>query len=197
MNIQTVRKKATYEDLCALPENMVGQIVDGELIAQPRPVLRHSIASNELSHQIRRPSRKGKGGPSGWIFADEPELHFGEQVVVPDIAGWRKENLVEHPQEKYTSIAPDWLCEILSPATAHYDKGAKRRIYGENGVGYMWILDPDALILEVFKFHEGHWMLLGTSEMGEQVSFEPFDAISFEFDVLFPLHKLEENGDEA
>ena len=76
---------------------------------------------------------------------------------------------------------------MLSPSTVGYDRGIKRRIYAESGVKHLWYLDPIAKLLEVFRLEGRNWLLVDTIEAGGNVSAQPFDAISFPLDVLFPL----------
>ena len=191
---EAAKRNATYADLEAVPDTMVAEIIDGDLVTQPRPAPRHGAASYSLGGELASPFQKGKGGPGGWIFIDEPELHFGIQVCVPDIAGWKKERLASMPDQAFIEIAPDWVCEVLSPATEVYDRGAKRRIYHEAGVRYMWLVNPEAKFLEVFEAAENGWTQLQTIVEGEQVSAVPFDAISFDIDVLWPLDFASEDN---
>ncbi|MCL2777658.1 MAG: Uma2 family endonuclease, partial [Polyangiaceae bacterium] len=99
---------ATYADLEALPPNMVGEILHGVLYAFPRPASRHARATSILGGELIAPFDRGKGGPGGWILLDEPELHFGADVLVPDIAGWRRERMPEMPDAPWFALAPDW-----------------------------------------------------------------------------------------
>ena len=78
---------ATYADLEALPPHLVGELVAGRLIASPRPSPRHARASSDLGGLLTPPFRFGRGGPGGWWILDEPELHLGQDVLVPDLAG--------------------------------------------------------------------------------------------------------------
>lgn len=181
------KRRATYADLDAVPPHLVAEIIDGELVTQPRPAPRHGVAANSLSNEITGPFQKGRGGPGGWVFAVEPELHLGPDVVVPDIAGWRRERLPALPDTPYLETPPDWVCEVLSPATVPYDRGAKRRIYGRAGVAHLWLLDPQARLLEVFALTAGQWLLAATFQDAEEVVAPPFDAISFSLGVLWPF----------
>ncbi len=135
-------KRATYEDVLNAPENKVAEILDGELFLSPRPAPRHAVAAVGCSGALGRPFDDGVGGPGGWWILDEPELHFGEQVVVPDLAGWRRERLPAMPDEAFFSLAPDWVCEVLSPSTERIDRGRKLRIYAEAGVAHAWLVNP-------------------------------------------------------
>ena len=178
---------ATYADLVAVPDHLVAEIIDGTLETHPRPRPRHAAAAVRLSGGLDLPFGRGRGGPGGWIFMIEPELHLGSQVVVPDLAGWRRERLSVEPDTAYIETPPDWICEILSPSTARIDRGPKRRIYAEAGVGHLWLLDPGDGVLEAFALTGGRWLLLGTVQRGEVVGLAPFDAVPFPLDDLFPF----------
>src|SRR5262245_40838427 len=103
----TTRRRATYQDLCEVPDHKVAEILDGELIVSPRPALRHSRASSSVGGNLWGPFQEGRGGPGGWWILDEPELHLGEDVIVPDLAGWRRERLAIVPDAAYLTLAPD------------------------------------------------------------------------------------------
>ncbi len=182
-----VKKHATYADLEAVPQHFVAEILGGELVVQPRPAPRHNFTSSSLTSELSPPFQKGRGGSGGWIFADEPELHLGFDVLVPDIAGWRRETLSSLPDTAYFETSPDWVCEILSPSTERYDRGIKRRIYAEVGVQYLWLVNPQEQVLEAFKLTGKDWLLIATVIAGQEVSIEPFNAISFALSVLFPF----------
>ena len=184
---EPARRRATYADLEAVPDTLVAEIIDGTLETHPRPRPQHGEAAYHLGAELRDPFNRGRGGPGGWRIIPEPELHLGSHIVVPDIAGWRSERLPNTPNTAYIEVAPDWVCEVLSPSTARLDRGPKRRIYAEAGVGYLWLLDVEAGVLEAFALAAGQWLLLATIERGENVSVAPFDAISFPLNDLFPF----------
>jgi Uma2 family endonuclease len=181
------KRPATYADLEAVPPNMVAEILGGELVTHPRPRPRHGIAANSLGYELTGPFQKGAGGgPGGWIFITEPELHLGDHVVVPDLAAWRRERLPTMLDEVGITIAPDWVCEVLSPSTAIHDRTIKFEIYYDFGVGHLWYLDPEYKTLEVFGRGDEHWQALKTFGGHDEVRAEPFDAISFSLGVLWP-----------
>jgi Uma2 family endonuclease len=181
------KKPATYADLEALPENLVGEMIDGVLHAQARPRMRHGTALLRLGSELDFPFGRGRGGPGGWVFAAEPELHLGFQVLVPDIAGWRRENALFDPSDVKITAKPDWVCEVISPSTAQLDRGRKAKIYALAGIEHYWMLDPANRTLEAYRRNDLEWSLMGSAGQGDLVSFAPFDAISFAFDDLFPL----------
>jgi Uma2 family endonuclease len=123
------RRTATYEDLLEVPEHLVAEIIDGELVTSPRPSSRHSLAASGLGADLTGPFQRGRGGSGGWVNLDEPELHIAGQVMVPDLAGWRRERMPEVPDVAYFELAPDWLCEVLSPSTAKRDRTRKMHHY--------------------------------------------------------------------
>ncbi|WP_163994295.1 Uma2 family endonuclease [Pyxidicoccus caerfyrddinensis] len=180
------KRPATYADLEALPEHMVGQIIDGELIAMPRPAGPHTVAHTVLIGELYTPFQRGSGGPGGWWFMTEPELHFGDDVLVPDIAGWRIERMPEDQEAPYFSLPPDWVCEVLSPSTAKLDRHRKSEIYAREGVGHVWLLDPVSRTLEVFQLRDGQWVRRGTWSGEVSARAEPFEELELELARLWP-----------
>lgn len=181
------RRAATYADLEAAPPHLVAEIVFGSLVTHPRPAPPHSIASNALGHELTGPFQKGRGGPGGWIFMVEPELHLGPHVVVPDLAAWRRERMPTMPEKAYIELAPDWVCEVISPSTETHDRGPKRRIYATYEVPHLWHLDPLAKLLEVFELKDKHWVLFEVFQDQERVIAPPFDAVPFSLSDIWPL----------
>lgn len=176
-----------YEELLALPENLVGEILGGQLHTQPRPSGPNDVAERGLNIELGAPFDKGRGGPGGWWILIEPEVHFQRdtEVAVPDLAGWRRERMPAIPQGHRYEIAPDWVCEILSPGTAKKDRAVKLPLYARYGVAHAWLVDPLERTLEAFELREDLWVLLGTLQDEEPVSMPPFDAISFSLAELW------------
>ncbi len=173
-------RPATYEDLVNLPDHVVGEIVDGELHASPRPAPRHAVAGSMVGAALIGPFNLGHGGPGGWWILDEPELHLGRDVLVPDIAGWRKARMPAIPTVAYFPLAPDWLCEVLSPSTTRLDRAKKLRIYAREGVPHVWLIDPTARTLEVLRLEGSRWSILATHEGDEIIRAEPFTEVELE-----------------
>ena len=178
-------KPASYEDLLELPEHLVGEIIGGELHTHPRPAPRHTRAYSALGYWVGGPFDGGIGGPSGWWILDEPELHLGGDVLVPDLAGWRRERMPELPEIAWFELAPDWVCEILSPATARTDRILKMPLYARQAVQHLWLVDPDLRTLEVYTLRDGHWSLTDSLKDDDPVCQPPFDAITFGLDSLW------------
>lgn len=181
--------RATYADVEAAPENLVAEIIDGELMTHPRPSWRHSAAATALSAKLGPPFQHGKDGPGGWVFFIETEIMFGEDLLVPDICGWRVENFPGEPERNYFTSSPDWLCEILSGSTEKRDRSLKMRIYAEADVPHMWLIDPRLQLLEAYKLDDGEWKKAGAWNSDDEVRAPPFDAISFSLADLWPLDK--------
>jgi Uma2 family endonuclease len=184
------KRRATYDDVLAAPEHVVAEVVNGVLHTQPRPGAPHARASTRLGTELGGPFDRGKGGPGGWIILDEPELHLGEDIVVSDLGGWRRERMPRLPMEaKYFSLAPDWICEVLSPSTQAFDRSEKMDVYAREGVRRAWLVDPLARLLEVWRLedgkHGGQWLRVGTWTGEALVRAEPFDAIELELAALW------------
>ena len=179
-------RRATYRDVLDAPPHVVAEVLAGTLHTHPRPAARHAWASSILGGELVTPFGRGRGGPGGWWIVFEPELHLGDDIVVPDLAGWRRKTMPEYPDAAYFEVAPDWVCEVLSPSTRRLDQNEKRPLYAREGVSHLWFVDPDVKTLEVFELREGRWMLLATLADDAPVSQPPFDAITFPLDALWP-----------
>lgn len=176
----SVRRPAVYEDLIAVPEHLVAEIMDGDLHTSPRPSPRHALASSGLTADLLGPFDRGRGGPGGWWILAEPELHLSDDIVVPDLAGWRRARLPAMPAEAFFTVAPDWVCETLSPSTERIDRGKKLAIYAREGVAHLWLLNPIAETLEAYRLEQGRWLLLVTHSGDAAARIEPFDAVGIE-----------------
>ena len=178
-------RPATYQDVLDAPPNMVAELAGGTLHLHPRPASRHALAAFGLAGFLNDPFRRGVGGPGGWWLAVEPELHLGADVLVPDLCGWRRERMPEFPDTPTVEVAPDWVCELLNPRTRRFDTTEKRDLYGSNGVGHLWHLDPEARTLEVFERRDGAWVLVAAVTDADEVRCPPFEAIGFPLSALW------------
>lgn len=182
------RARATYEDLLRVPDHLVAEILEGELVTTPRPAARHANTAFRLSAIIGAPFGEGRGGPGGWTFLIEPELHLHDDIVVPDLAGWRSERLPSVPDVPFLTLPPDWLCEILSPSTERMDRLRKLRIYSREAVAHVWLINPIQRTLEVLRLDEGLWTVAATHGGDEDsVVVEPFGAVALELSRLWPV----------
>jgi Uma2 family endonuclease len=180
-----VKTPATYDDLLALPEHVVGEIVDGELYVSPRPALRHAVASSALGGELGPPFQRGRGGPGGWWILDEPELHLGTDVLVPDLAGWRRVRMPVIPDTAFLTLAPDWVCEVVSPKTGRLDRRKKLPVSAREGIGHLWLVDPLQRTLEVLRLDDGRWTIVATHGDDDCVRAEPFEAVGLELSALW------------
>lgn len=174
------KRPATYEDLLKVPDHMVAEILDGELYATPRPAVPHAVAGSTLVSELGNPFQQGRGGPGGWWILYEPEVHLGSDVVVPDLAGWRRARMPQPPDAAAITLAPDWVCEIISPSTERLDRVPKLRIYAREGVANIWLVNPRTQTLEVLRLEQQHWILVTTHDGDVSVHVEPFEAIALD-----------------
>jgi Uma2 family endonuclease len=179
------RQQATYADLMQVPDDMVAELIDGELFVSSRPGGPHTNASSVLGFFLGPPFHMGRGGPGGWWILDEPELHLGQNVLVPDLGGWRRERMPEVPQDHVFSITPDWICEVTSPSSGRLDRLKKMPLYARAGVGFAWLLDPAQQTLESYERQDDRWILLGTFGGEPIVRIRPFEAIEIDLTLIF------------
>jgi Uma2 family endonuclease len=188
-------RRATYADLEAVPPTKVAELVGGVLHVMPRPAPRHARASSALGVEIGGPFDRGRGGPGGWWILDEPELHFPDpapqcpgdiEAVVPDIAGWRRARMPELPETAYFTLAPEWICEVLSKSTEDFDRNEKMPIYAREGVQHAWLVDPVARTVEVYTLtREGSWSEAVVHADRARVRLPPFEAIELDLSALW------------
>lgn len=177
-------RAATYKDLCEVPDHMVAEIVGGDLWVSPRPIVRHAHAAAMLAVELIAPFGQGRGGPGGWWILPECEIHFGGDVLVPDLAGWRRSRLKEMSSEAFMTQAPDWACEISSPSTRKLDRVLKAGIYAREGVRHLWLVEPKKKKVEVFKLAAGVYLPILDVSDDQIAAAEPFEA------VPFPLQRI-------
>jgi len=184
LNAKPLKKGATYDDLVRVPEYFIAEMFDGELYASPRPALPHARAATVLLSRLGR-SFDLSDSPGGWLLLFAPELHFGDDVLVPDLAGWKRERLPSTPNEPYLTLAPDWICEVLSPSTEYIDRSKKLRIYAREGVAHAWLVDPLRQSLEVLALKSGSLEQIEEHHGDVPVRARPFDAVELELRALW------------
>lgn len=180
-----VRKRATYDDLLEVPDHLVAEIVDGDLHTSPRPAAPHTLATSVLGSELGPPFHRGRGGPGGWWILDEPELHLGADILVPDLAGWLRERMPAIPDAAYFTLAPDWACEVLSPSTERLDRVRKLPVYAREGVRHVWLVNPAARTLEILRLEAGRWVVAAVHGGDDPVRAEPFGEIELDLGALW------------
>ncbi len=175
-----------YPALGAFPSNVVAEILGGELVDSPRPRVVQTLAASALLGMLSEPFMQGRGGPGGWLLLFAPELHLSTgEVLVPELAGWRRERLPKLPDVTVMTLTPDWVCEVLSSETVALDRGSKMLAYAHAGVKHVWLVDPDLRTLEIYRYEDEGWSLLGVHEESQQVHAEPFEALGLELSALW------------
>ena len=180
--------RATYQDLLDTPPNYLAEIVKGVLHTNPRPARSYRNAASVLAGELYLPFRRGIGGPGKWALLDEPELHLGTDpdILIPDIAGWHRDRMPQIPmKDAAIFLAPDWVCEVLSPATEAIDRSDKMDIYARESVAHLWLLDPRTQTLEVYRNDARLWSRVGAWRGASKVSAAPFDMVELELGVLW------------
>ncbi len=182
---ERIKSNDVYQQFLATPEYKVAEIIQGRLITHPRPASRHAMAASALGGEFY-PFSRGSGGPGTWVILDEPELLLAQDILVPDLAGWRRERMPEFPDVAAFELAPDWICEVLSPSTAATDRVDKLPIYARHQVTHAWLIEPLAKTLEVFRLTQRQWLLLNTYRDAAKVQAEPFDTMELDLSMLWP-----------
>lgn len=180
--MSTARRQATYEDLLKVPDILIAEIVDGELVTSPRPAFPHAQVTSAVNQDLGPFSRRpgGPGGPGGWWILFEPELHLGADILVPDLAGWRRERMPALVDEPYSTLAPDWVCEVVSPSTALLDRERKMPIYARERVSHLWLIHPSLKTLEGYRLEDQHWVVASSHVGTDSARVEPFEAVELD-----------------
>jgi Uma2 family endonuclease len=183
--VQPKSRRATYQDVLDAPPHVVAELVGGQLRLTPRPAGAHASVATALTGELGPPFGRGRGGPGGWLLLFEPELHLGEDVLVPDLGGWRRERLPFVGAEPYFTLPPDWVCEVLSRSTEKLDRAEKLAIYAAHRVEHAWLVSPTNRTIEVLRRHDGRWLTLAVHHDDQRVRAEPFDAIELDLAALW------------
>ena len=178
------RKRATYQDILDAPPNTIAEIINGQLHVSPHPFAPHTSVASSLQTELGPPFNRGRGGPGGWIILVEPEVHFGDDVLVPDLAGWRRERMPVIP-DKHITVVPSWICEVLSKSTERIDRMEKMPIDAAYGVEHAWLVSPRRRTLEAYRLVDGRWTTLAIYDAHDRARIEPFDAIELDLATLW------------
>jgi hypothetical protein len=191
------KPRATYRDVIESPPHMVAEIIGGELQLSNRPATPAAAAASALGGELGPPFHRGRGGPGGWLILREPELHLGDEILVPDLAGWRRDRLPLLPDAPFLTLPPDWICEVLSKSTEKMDRTEKMPIYAASGVQYAWLVHPYRRSVEAYRLHDGTWAAVAGYCEVDRARIPPFDAIELDLaalwaDVALPTRASEE-----
>jgi Uma2 family endonuclease len=181
--MKPARKPARYDEILKVPDTKVAEIIDGELIVSPRPASPHAYAASVMGADLIGSFHRPPGdphGPGGWWLLDEPELHFSDDIIVPNQAGWRRTRMSTVPKVAAFTQAPDWVCEVISPSTGRIDRSRKMRIYAREGVAHLWLVEPLLRTVEVYRLQEGAWVVATVHGGDTPARLEPFDAIELD-----------------
>jgi len=181
-DVKPARRKATYDDLAGVPDPLVAELIEGDLYTSPRPAVAHARVASALLQDLHGFDQPGgiRSTPGGWWILVEPELHFAADVLVPDLAGWRRERLPELPDTPALTLPPDWICEVVSPSSGALDRGRKMPVYAREQVAHLWLVDPRTRTLEVYRLEDGHWVVASTHGGEEAIRAEPFEAVALD-----------------
>lgn len=176
-----------WNELDAVPEGYFAEIVAGGVRVLPRPGPRHARAASKLGASLDGSFGFDGEGQGGWVLLHEPDLRIGDDLRSPDLAGWRTERFVAPAGRAPFTVAPDWVCEVLSPTTARYDRVEKMPLYARHGVQHLWLIDPEAKTLEVYRRQGELWLALATHAEDSRIHAEPFDAVELDLGPLWRL----------
>lgn len=179
------RRPATVADWEAVPAQYTAHLIDGELFAMSRPRPHHAMAQSGLLTSLSNPFHRGLGGPGGWLILPEVDVRVRRDIVAPDLAGWRRERMPSVPDETPIPLAPDWVCEVLSPGTEAFDRGVKATWYAAVGVSWLWFVDPEAQTLEAYSNDAGAWRPAGSWRNADTVSAPPFESLEWSLLMLW------------
>ena len=181
-------KKATYEDLLALSEDVRAEVLNGVVTVSPSPLPRHAAVQGALSRFVGGPfdDDHSRGGPGGWWIFLGVDVALGvHDIVRPDLAGWHREKLPRPGNVRPIEVTPDWVCEVLSPTTSARDRVTKRHLYARAGVPHYWLVDPEARVLEALSLRDGVWVEVGVYDDTALARIAPFEAVELELGRLF------------
>ena len=179
------KTNATYDDLVAVPDRLIAEIIDGNLHVSPHPSAHHCLAQSCLIGVVGSFSNPPSAPIGGWWILFQPELHLSDDVLVPDVAGWRRERLPVIPDVPSMTLPPDWVCEVLTPETEQMDRADKLRIYRQAGFAHAWLVKLEIGTLEVLRRADVGWTLVAAHGGDEAVRAEPFEALEWELRRLW------------
>lgn len=177
---------ATADDLLALPDDRVAEVIGGVIVDKAAPSYEHGDAQSSLAELLKPPFQRGRGGPGGWWIATEVEVELEpHEVYRPDLVGWRRERVPERPHGRPIRERPDWISEVLSPSNAETDLGKKLLAYHRAGVPHYWIVDPEHETLTVYRWSGEGYVVVMSAGRNEKVCAAPFEELELDIGQLF------------
>ncbi len=173
-----------YDELLALPDDVIGEIMEGELVVTPRPAHLATSTTLALGAELSKATAESAGRHGWWIF-DDAKLRLGSNLLVPDLAGWRRQRMPKKSDKKFFDLAPDWACEVLSPSTAVIDRTRKVRLYASLGLCWLWVVDPPHRTVEVLWLEGDEWVVVGAFGGDTKAHIAPFDSIEIQLSSLW------------
>lgn len=188
---ENLQHRATFVDYAAVPEHRDATLINGVLHVMPKPALAHIHVKSELGSELSGSFSRGQIDLRRWRILFRSEVHFGSagnvDIVAPDIAGWRIERMPVLPRLAYFTVAPDWICEVLSPSTEKLDRIDKMLVYAREGVKHVWLVHPLRQTIEAFALTpEKLWLSIGLHAGNVRVRIPPFEAIELDLGPLWP-----------
>ncbi|HUP63803.1 MAG TPA: Uma2 family endonuclease [Thermoanaerobaculia bacterium] len=177
---QKTRRGASYDDVITAPNDKIAEMLGGDLYLSPRPTIPHARVLSALGSDLHDAFDRGRSGPGGWWILHEPEIHLSGDVLVPDLAGWRRERLPRLPDAAAFELSPDWICEVLSSSTEMFDRNQKMPRYALAGVAHLWIVDLRARRLEIYARSGSELARLEIHAGETVVSAPPFDGVAID-----------------
>lgn len=180
------RKRVTLSEFLSRDEGERIELVRGSVVEKASPSGEHSSAQGGIVRRVGYTFDRKPGGrwPGGWWFFVELNVQLGEELPRPDVCGYRRARLAQKPAGRVVTIAPDWVCEVLSPSNATIDRVEKLQTYFSAGVPHYWLVDPLEGSLEIFRRTDLAYALVQSAHRGQRLRPEPFDAMEFSVDEL-------------
>lgn len=180
------RPAVTLEAFLARNPDERVELIRGTIEEKAAPTTEHSRAQGGIDRRLGGRFDRKPGGrwPGGWWFFTELDVRLAQEVLRPDVCGYRRERMPRVPPGRPVAIAPDWVCEILSPSNAKTDRVEKLQTYFAVGVPHYWLVDPLEGSLEIFRRTDLAYALVQSAHRGQRLKPEPFDALEFSVDEL-------------
>jgi len=149
----------------------------------PRSAALHAYAASQLGAELIGTYGAGRGVPGSWLLLSGLEIHLGQNVLAPDLMGWRREHLPRLPRgSSGIALAPDWVCEVLSHPE---ERALLLPLYAREGIRHVWLVDPEVRTLEVLELEGRRYTLRALHSGTETVRAEPFGALELPLRLLW------------